>query len=209
MTGPEWAAFALELDQTFKGDFGPRSEQDAAGAAQEASYIGHFGDVDYGVAVAALHLLVRDGQVWLPTPGELFHAVERIQLGRGVLPREPEFAAVWTAVSALIVRHATDTTDVAFVAAVSKRCGEGAARWAQARGRRALGLEQSEGDHRGPVLHRLEQEYQRFAAAAKEDQKVGAAIERAGRRTELGAGGDGPRRLGGAMAALAAGQEPS
>lgn len=200
MTAHEWAAFAAELGHAFRGGFGPTGPDDTNGAAQEATYAHHLAGLDYDVAAAAVALLVEDGQVFLPTPGELREAVRRVTHASSA-----PFAEAWRLIGRELRRHYVhpDTStpeqlgeaDRAFVAAVAEHVGEGAARWAQARGRLGLGMEAVDGEHAGAVRHRLEGEYSTFVAQAEEDRRVGLAIARAERAALTTGRPSGPRRL--------------
>lgn len=206
MNPAEWAAFALELDHAFRGDFGPQSEDDAAGAAQEATYVRHLGGLDYETACAAVALLVEDGQVFLPSPGEVRGAVRRVT-STPAAPFAEVLVELGRAHRRNYVHPDTGTArqhaeaERAIVAHVAETCGEGAARWVQARGVRSIGGEAIEGEHGGAVRHRLEGEYSTFAEQAAEDSKVGLALERAERATlTAGERPAGPRRLDAAAA---------
>lgn len=197
MTAQEWAAFALELEHTFRGTFGPAGPDDADGSAQEAAMRRHVAGEDYDVASAALALLVEDGQVFMPTAAEVRAAVRRVT----TRSRAP-FAEVLRVFGRSYSRHrrALDAGRITrlelereVVRDVVADCGEGAGRWIVARTAQALALEPVEGEHAGAVRHRLEGEYSTFAERAEEDQRVGLALERAG-RPELGRG-RGPRQL--------------
>lgn len=202
MTEQEWEAWTLELAASFKGTFGPQDPEDTAGHAQLLAYRTHFATVDYDVMVAAVALLVQDGQVFMPAPGEVMVA------GRRVLQRtRAPFAEVLRGVLALAGEHrpvppaypgrawrqgekrAADAAAAAdahsrFVAAVAERFGEPAARWADARGRDELRGEPLDGEHGGAVRHRLEEEFAEFVLQADEDMKVGLALTRAHRATD-------------------------
>lgn len=208
MTEREWALVALELDHTFRGDFGAKAEDDDSGKVQEAAYRDRFGGMDYATVRAALSLLVDEGQVWLPMPGELMKAVRRIEqrrtppfaealdrvleLARSTRPARPGYRGfVEAGVRASRSRDRESDADERFVAAVAAELGEGPARWAQARGRRELLGEDLGGEHGGAIRHRLEQEFAGFVEAAEEDRKVGLALERV-RRAALESG-DRPR----------------
>jgi hypothetical protein len=180
MTPQEWAAFAAELRHSFVGDFGPTGPHDTDGAAQEAVYRRHFGGLDYDVTSAAVALLVNDGRVHLPRPGELRAAVRRVTEASS-LP----FAEVWEILTDAAMRHRGASADV--VAIVSRECGEGAARWVAARGVGDLMHEPVNGEHGGAVRHRLEAEFASFVAQAEEDGRVGRAIEQA-QRQQIGRG---------------------
>lgn len=180
LTDAEWAAFAAELGHAFRGGFGPTHPTDAQGAAQEATYRRHLGDLDYAVATAAVALLVEDGKVWLPVVGEIRAAVQRLT----VRPA-PSFDVAWQAFTTAYREH--QCSDPALVERVAELAGEGAARWVAARTPQALAMEPTEGEHAGPVRHRLSLEYAAYVAQASEDGRIGRAIERA-RRLELTSG---------------------
>lgn len=198
MTGPEWAMFMLELEATFKGKLGPDSNDDAAGVAQETVFVRHFAGEPQDVMLAAVALLVQDGQVWMPLPGDLASALRRVR-GRSVVP----FAEVMREFDAAVRRrrlpqpHQGRDVWAAFergvVEDVGNACGEGAARWVATRSARLLCEEQRVGEWAGPVADRLSKELAEFVGIAREDGRVGVALSRAGMR-EVGAGG-GLRRL--------------
>lgn len=179
MTDPEWAAFAAELGHAFRGGFGPTDPTDAQGAAQEATYRRHLGELPYPLATAALALLVEGGQVWLPVVGEIRAAVQRLT----VRPA-PSFDVAWRAFTSAYDRGG-DTAEI--VERVGRDAGEGAARWVAARSPQALAHEQTAGEHAGPVRHRLALEYATYVERASEDGRVGRALERA-QRAQLPAG---------------------
>ena len=191
MTEQEWDAFTLELAQSFRGTFGQQSGDDANGRAQELVYRSHFAAFDYPVMVAAVVLLVQDGQVFTPAPGELMAAVRRVH-GAGA----PPFAEVWRVFEVEFLRPRGGDVDreEEIVTAVHAECGEGAARWVQTRGVRALSLELiHDPEHGGKVRHRLEGELATFVAQAAEDRKVGLALNRAREAAQLTGG---PARRG-------------
>lgn len=182
MTDPEWEAWTLELAASFKGTFGQQDDTDTAGRAQELAYRTHFAEFDYDVMVAAVALLVHDGQVFMPAPGELMSAVRRV-LSASSLP----FADVWRVFEDAYGRHRD--SDPAIVAMIAEACGEGAARWIQARGSAALAREAlHDPDHGGKVRHRLEAELATYVEQAQEDRKVGLALQRARGRAALDPG---------------------
>lgn len=188
MTAEEWELVATELDHGFQGGFGQSGPDDAAGAAQEAVYRRHLGELEAETVTAAIALVLQDGQEWLPKPGQLLAAVRRLQPGASSVPFAVAWATVQAALRKAYVHPDTGTAEELqraerlFVQAVDAVAGEAAARWAAARGRRGLGQERvDDQDHGGAVLHRLEQEYARFAAQVQEDGKVGLALQRVGR----------------------------
>lgn len=207
MTDGEWAAFAVELEHVFRGDFGPRHADDATGAAQEGAYRLHLGSVPYDVAAAAIALLLERGQVWLPKVGELRAAIAAVER-----PPAVPFVEAFAIFRRAYGRHAVHpdvaspaqrrAADVAIIEDVQRVAGEGAARWVHARGPLALAMEPTGGEHGGAVLHRLEREYDACVERAREDRRRGVALERARRVAALGSGGDGPRRLDAARAVL-------
>jgi hypothetical protein len=212
VTEQEWDAFTLELAQSFRGTFGQQHGDDANGRAQEVVYRSHFAAVDYDVMVAAVALLVQDGQVFVPAPGELMPAVRRVlqrtrapfaEVLRGVLALTGEYRPVpppypgraWgPGERAAAARAAEVDAHRRLVAAVSDRYGEAAARWVDARGAAELRGEELDGEYAGAVRHRLEQELAEFTAQAEEDGKVGLALARAQRAA--GAIGSGQERRG-------------
>lgn len=72
MTPQEWAEFAAELEATFRGGL----EKDRERACRE-----HFGKVPFEEARAVIARLVRDGQVFVPTPAELVGKLRSIAGG--------------------------------------------------------------------------------------------------------------------------------
>lgn len=220
MNDREWALVALELDHTFRGDFGAKAEDDDSGKVQEAAYRDRFGGMDYATVRAALSLLVDEGQVWLPMPGELMKAVRRIEqrrtppfaqalnrvleLARDTRPvRRPYSGFVDAIARRSLAGEADREADARFVARVSEELGEGAARWALSRGRRGILEEDVDDEYNGARRNRLEEEYTAFVKVAAEDEKVGLALERV-RRAALESGDRprGPQGVGDAVGRL-------
>lgn len=68
MTEREWAAFAAELEATFRGDLAED---------RESAVKTHLAGVPFEAARGAIRRLVLDGQSWLPTPAEVLGALRR------------------------------------------------------------------------------------------------------------------------------------
>lgn len=180
----EAVLFCQEVDATFRGELTE---------PQEAALRRHLADVELAEARAALGLLVEDGQVFVPVASEVLGAVRRLRGEARALP----WAEAWPVITEGLRRYArTDRSPEKrrlLVEAVGRRCGEGAARFVQSCGPDRLLMEPVDGEHGGAVLHRLRQDYEACCGQAREDGRVGRALE-AARRLELG-GRSGLRRL--------------
>ncbi len=187
MNDGRWAEYVSELELAFEGSLGEMGEK---------VYRQHLGDMDYDLARAALSLLVADGQKWLPKPGEVMAAAQRV-----VGPRRVPWGEAWPAI-VHAMRHADD---VEVVREVARTCGEGAARFVHRHGVGRLRVEPTEHpEWGGAALRRLQVEYEDTCDAVREDGKVGLALAQAD-RAALAAGRPGVRALGrpgGAVAAL-------
>lgn len=205
MDDAEWGAFVLELDHGFKGEFGGESP---SGKAQEGVYRAHLGGLDYPVATAALALLVADGKVFTPMPGELLGAVQRLTTRKA-----PAFVEAYPRIRRLCSRHPATHPAMpgfdrdqraqawtALVADVAAELGEGAARFVQSKGVQLYAEHVDDPEHGGKVLHRLTAEYAACCEAATEDRHVGYALERAKRRELNGGQEPGLRKLFGGVA---------
>lgn len=185
MDAQEWTAFALEVEATFGGDLTP----DREAALQKL-----LGELDAQVAGAALRWLVLRGERWMPWPGDFADALRAVS-GQRVVPFAEALPVVLRELQRAKYRANGVGALAGAVATIAERCGEGPARWAQARGF-ALLMEPIEGEVGGAVRKRLEDEMAAFVSQASEDERTGLALGRA-QRHRIGSGG--LRRLGAAV----------
>lgn len=191
MTAQEFADFCAEVDNTFNGDL----TDDKAKV-----FWRHVADLDVSLARAAVNLLVEQGQVWMPTPGEMRAAVRML-----VAPGAPPFSEAWPVIAAALDRHGGRTryaespeaarrARTALVAEVAAQLGEGPARWVERTMGRLMREPVNDPEHGGKVIGRLGKEYEESCRQTAEDGQVGLALERAGARS-LGDGRPSLRRL--------------
>ena len=188
MTGREWATFASMLECTFEGELDELTE---------AAMRRHLGDLEAAHADAAVALLVEDGQVFLPKPGEMLRAARRVER-----PEAPPWSEAWPVIARVMLRHGQALGNghrrealIAIAEEVERDLGEGPARWVVRCADRLRVEPVNDPDVGGAVVKRLGDEYREACNQAAEDRKVGLALERARCAGELAAGRPAMRRL--------------
>lgn len=169
MTDRDWQAFTAELEATFRGDLAPD---------REAALKVHCGDWPLETARQAIAVMVGQGRVHMPTPGEMVVSAQKASV-----PEAPSFGEAWP----LICRLIGFDSDRKSVARVQERLGDGPAVFVSRYGARRLGIEPVNGDHGGAIMARLEAAYNEACRAVAEDGRVAMTL-RSGEPRRLGAG---------------------
>lgn len=181
MTTDQWGMVCAELEARFRGGLAED---------REAILRTDFAHLDYGDVRAAVMRLSAAGQVFVPVPGEM-HAAMRAMDSAPSMPFTEALPVILDELLAAKRKSEGRRAEAlaGAVAVIAERCGEGAGRWAAARGF-ALTMEPLGDEDRGGVVRAtLAKDYDAVCRAADEDGKTGLALSLAGRS------GDGPRRI--------------